>query len=138
MGTVKATLKILAVCCLILFLAGAVIFAATRFADGQIRNKTPVTCRTKGKNHQVVMRDDMVTPEHTAAPLCDTLTITNEDNLNRLVAFGPHDHHTPYDGVTARLLTSGQSLTVTLNQTGNFRFHDHLHDTVQGTFTVTD
>jgi uncharacterized membrane protein YukC len=53
------------------------------------------------------------------------------------VAFGLHEHHVPYDGTTEKILIQGQSLTVTLVQAGNFRFHDHWHDQIQGTFTVT-
>jgi len=88
-------------------------------------------------NHRVVIQQGKVTPEHTTAPRCDTLTITNLDSTGRLLAFGPHEHHVPYDGVAERVVSKGQSLTVTLVQAGNFRFHDHLHDEVQGTFTVT-
>lgn len=86
--------------------------------------------------HTVVIHDAML-PQHTTAKLCDKLTIANEDNQLRLVAFGVHEHHTPYDGITEELLAKGQSLTVTLNQAGTFLFHDHLEDQVNGTFTVT-
>ncbi len=88
-------------------------------------------------NHEVVIQNDKVIPSHIQAPLCDTLTITNYDDIGRLVAFGPHENHVAYDGVTERLVGRGQSVVVTLVQAGNFRFHDHLHDEVQGTFTVT-
>lgn len=69
--------------------------------------------------------------------MCDTLTFTNKDAIAREIAFGPHEHHVPYDGVAERVLNKNQSFTVTLNQTGNFRWHDHLHDEVEGTFAVT-
>jgi len=42
----------------------------------------------------------------------------------------------PYDGVAERVLGKGQSFTITLNQAGNFHWHDHLHDEVEGYFTV--
>jgi len=95
-------------------------------------------CPAHPQDHKVVIQNDQVFPEHTSAPRCDTLTITNLDDENRLIAFGPHENHVPYDGVAERLLSSGEGFTVRLNQTGNFRFHDHIHDEVQGTFTVTD
>jgi plastocyanin len=90
------------------------------------------------KKYQVVISDNKVTPEVTYGRLCDTLTITNQDATTRLMAFGDHDHHTPYDGVRDRLLNRGESLTITFNQIGTFHFHDHVHDEVQGFFMVTD
>ena len=88
--------------------------------------------------HIVVIKDDKTSPAHTMGKLCDKLTITNLDNEDRLIAFGQHEHHTPYDNVTERLLGKNQSLTVTMTELGNYKFHDHIHDEVQGTFTVTD
>jgi hypothetical protein len=34
-------------------------------------------------------------------------------------------------------LRQGGSVTVTLVKTGTFHFHDHFHDEVAGSFTVT-
>lgn len=77
-------------------------------------------------------------PAHTTAQLCDTLTITNADNTIRLMAFGAHDHHVPYDDITEQVLGRGQSLTLTLNQLGTYHYHDHLHDEIVGDFTVSE
>ena len=88
-------------------------------------------------DHQVIIQNNRVVPVNTIAPRCDTLTITNLDDRERLMAFGLHEHHVPYDGITDKILIQGQSLSVTLVQTGHFRFHDHDHDEIQGTFTVT-
>ncbi len=89
-------------------------------------------------SHVVTIQNSVVTPSHTAAFLCDTLTITNLDDITRAIAFGPHENHVAYDGVSERIVAFGQSLKVTLVQAGNFRFHDHIHDEVQGTFTVVN
>jgi len=97
-----------------------------------------IDCSGKiGANHVMIIQNSKVTPTHITAPLCDTLTITNKDNIERFVAFGPHEDHVAYDGITEKVLTQGQTFKVTLVQAGNFRFHDHIHDEVQGTFTVT-
>jgi plastocyanin len=94
-------------------------------------------CRTvQGRAYHATIRNARVSSALVAAKRCDTLTITNEDTAAREVAFGIHDHHVPYDGVSERVLNKGQSLTVTLDQTGTFRWHDHLHDEVEGRFTV--
>ena len=69
---------------------------------------------------------------------CDTLTITNEDPTTREIAFGPHEKHVAYDGIAERVVGKGESVTVTMVKTGTFRWHDHLHDEIQGTFTVAD
>ena len=98
---------------------------------------TPVVCSGKHASHEVEIKDNAMVPAKTTAKLCDTLSFTNEDAANRLVAFGPHDDHVPYDGVTEKLLSTGDSFTITLNQAGNYHFHDHIQDVAQGDFTVT-
>ena len=87
--------------------------------------------------HQVVIKDGKVSPGSTSALECDTLVITNEDSRMRLMAFGPHEHHVSYDGVSERALGQGQSLTVKLVRVGTFTFHDHSDENVRGTFTVS-
>jgi hypothetical protein len=86
--------------------------------------------------HKVIIHNNNVTPSNIVGLKCDALTITNGDDIQRLIAFGPHEHHVAYDGITEHMLMKNQSLTVTLVQVGSFRFHDHIHDEVQGTFTV--
>lgn len=110
-------------------------------AVGLSAGKTPPSgCKAAGTpaHYTMVVKDAQVLPDTIHGKQCDTLTIVNKDNLAREVAFGPHEDHVPYDGVAERVLNQGQSLTVTLNQTGSFRWHDHLHDEVQGYFTVND
>lgn len=87
--------------------------------------------------HRVIIKEDKLTPATVTAKLCEKLTVINQDYEIREVAFGPHDDHVPYDGVTEKVLRQGQSFTITLNQTGAFRVHDHIHDEVSGMFVVT-
>jgi cytochrome o ubiquinol oxidase operon protein cyoD len=88
-------------------------------------------------NHKVVLHDNKVTPGHTYAKLCDTLTIINNDSAMRDMEFGEHDHHVPYSGQSGELLRPGRSMQVTLTEQGTYLFHDHMQDVVQGDFTVT-
>jgi hypothetical protein len=87
--------------------------------------------------HEVVIQNDKVVPSHTSGKRCDTLVITNLDDIQRIVAFGLHEHHVAYDGVSERYLSKDGKFSVTLVQPGNFRFHDHDQAEVKGTFTVT-
>ena len=115
------------------------IIAATYSIATNYLGKDKVTvspCGSPKVIHFVVIEHGKVKPEHTETNRCDKLSIVNKDNVLRLVAFGQHDHHIEYDGVSEKALTLNQQLTITLDHAGNFRFHDHLHDEVQGTFTV--
>ena len=94
------------------------------------------TCGRTGQNHLVVIENSIASPARTNAKPCDTLAIKNTDSKIRLIAFGIHDHHQAYDGIAEKVLDKNQSFTVTLEQTGTFKFHDHLDDSTQGTFTV--
>lgn len=132
--------KLIAGIVLIVVIAGAVAGAyllASRYLLASHTTKPAIAaCTTKGAAHTVVIQDNVVTPDHTQASLCDTLTILSKDNRIRLMAFGPHDDHQPYDGVGEKTLEQGQSFTVVLDQAGSFTFHDHLDDSVIGYFTV--
>lgn len=87
-------------------------------------------------SHKVIIKNDQAEPSTTKASLCDTLNITNLDDSERLIAFGPHEDHVAYNGVSARLLSKDQSFTITLNKAGTYRFHDHIHDNAVGYFIV--
>ena len=121
----------------VVVIATGVTLVIAEHGMGDSSKKTAaVQCRGNHALHVVTIKDNIMSPVYTQAKLCDTLTITNDDNTLRLVAFGPSDHHVAYDGVTEKLLQQGQSLTVTLNQAGSFTFHDHLHSTLVGQFAV--
>lgn len=95
-----------------------------------------IQCSGSHASHQVTIQNNQISPQHTDGKLCDTLMITNKDNRIRLIAFGQHDEHQPYDDVEEKALKQNESLTVTLNQAGSFLFHDHFQDEAKGTFTV--
>ena len=97
-----------------------------------------VTCQLTGKSHRIVIQGDRMKPSQVHANLCDKLTIINQDNKTRLIAFGEHDEHKSYDGVSEKFLKKNQSLEVTLKRAGNFKFHDHLQEYLTGSFTVTE
>lgn len=130
----------LAVIVIVLVVGATVYFTAhyLSFQSSKTESEPVAACPVHGQQHVVKIQANKLRPQHTQGRLCDTLTITNEDDVIRLVAFGPHEHHTPYDGVTEKILEQHQSLTIVLNQAGTYGFHDHFHDEVTGSFTVTN
>lgn len=133
--TRRNALALLGLIVLVALVAAGATAGATAYFAAQYRQKNN-GCQPTNVRHVVTIQDGLVTPQHTDAQRCDLLTITNQDGTERLIAFGRHTDHVPYDGISERYLALGESLTVTLDQTGQFLFHDHLHDQVQGAFTV--
>ncbi len=103
----------------------------------QVNGVQTGACQEIKASHIVTFKDGKVSPQSTQAKLCDTLTFVNEDTVVRDVAFGPHPHHEIYGGVEELSVQKKYPKTLTLNQAGTYTFHDHLDDSVAGTFTVT-
>jgi hypothetical protein len=123
----------------IIIITIAAVILAFNIASSYLTRQYAAThdgCLPTSTHHKVVIKDGAVSPKNTIAHRCETLTVTNLDTAQRIMAFGQHDHHIMYDGITEQPLIKNQSLTVTLLQTGDFKFHDHANDTVQGTFSV--
>ncbi len=127
-----------------LIIAVAVLVGVVLGAGGiqLLRTSSNATASCDSHNHaahgySIMIMDGNVEPNMVAAKLCDMLTITNMDSKAREIGFGDHDHHTPYDGISEKVLNRDQSLTVTLHQPGTFHFHDHLEEAVAGSFVVT-
>jgi len=93
-------------------------------------------CAPRQTNHKVVIKDDKMTPQHVSGNRCETLTITNSDDKHRMIAFGVHNNHVAYDGISEHDLPFNQNFTVTLVQTGEFIFHDHMDEEVSATLEV--
>ncbi len=104
----------------------------------QIGGAMTGACQGARANHQVTIVNGRVSPAHTDAQLCDTLTFINEDSTEREITFGTHPQHGSYAGETELTLRNGRNKTITLNQTGSYQFHDHLDAEVAGDFTVTE
>ncbi len=110
---------------------------AEREAISQVGGAQTGACQQIHANHKVTIRSGTVSPLHTEAHLCDTLTFINEDNIVRDIAFGPHPQHEIYSGESEVAVHKGYAKTITLNQSGTYPFHDHLNPEITGSFTVT-
>lgn len=75
-------------------------------------------------------------PSHVDAKRCDILTIANKDPKIREIAFGEHEQHIEYNGVTENEIDSSQSFSVVLSELGTYHVHDHYDESVSATFTV--
>ncbi len=104
----------------------------------QVGGEKTGACQDLGSNHKVVIANDMVTTPHIYAKLCDTITFINEDQTARNITFGTHPEHGPYAGNDEISVTKSRSNSVTLNQTGDYQFHDHEDPRITGGFTVTE
>jgi plastocyanin len=130
-----------AIITLAIILTGTLYIVVTRVANHYLHApaeavSATITCPGKGTGHTVIIAHNTMQPTRVQAKACDTLTITNTDGTTREMAFGKHDHHQAYDGITEKNLKKDESFTVTLDEVGNYTFHDHLHDELVGSLTV--
>lgn len=111
---------------------------AGKYLDSQKSTPDLATCTGRHARHNIEIKNNLASPAYVYASLCDQLTITNRDNRIRLMAFGEHDRHQTYDGVSEKALKQNESLSVQLNQTGIFLFHDHFQESAKGSFSVVN
>lgn len=120
-------------------LGAATVITSMILFVGPLFEKNPSDagiCKHSITPHTVVIQNNQIAPVHTFAKSCDTLTIVNKDSVTRLLAFGQHDNHIEYGGISEKRLEAGQQFSVTLQQTGTFLIHDHYDESVSAEFTV--
>jgi plastocyanin len=121
----------------IVLIAAAAIGAFSIANSLSDSGKVSTKCQ-EGQHHHydLVIKNDKFSPNSISATRCDTLTIKNLDNRGRLIAFGKHEAHTAYDGISERYLTKDESFSLTLDKTGSYIMHDHEEEEVKASFTV--
>jgi cytochrome o ubiquinol oxidase operon protein cyoD len=102
----------------------------------QINGQKTGACQQIRANHLVVISNGVVSPIHTEAKLCDSLTFLEQDGTERKINFGS-PAQPAYAGETELTLRKGRGETITLSEAGTYLFHDKLKPDVLGTFTVT-
>jgi cytochrome o ubiquinol oxidase operon protein cyoD len=90
-----------------------------------------------GVVHMIELKNNAASPRHTEAKLCDTIIITNADNVARDIEFGVHEKHETYAGQMGQNLRPGRNMVLTLTELGTHKFHDHILDEISGDFTVS-
>jgi cytochrome o ubiquinol oxidase operon protein cyoD len=103
----------------------------------QVEGKETGACRGNKDNHIVVIKDGVARPSAIQANRCDTLTFLNEDKTKREMVFGPHPNYRSYGGEDMVVLDDGRPETITLNESGDFMFHDHKAPDLTGYLSVT-
>jgi cytochrome o ubiquinol oxidase operon protein cyoD len=103
----------------------------------QVGGEKTGACANIGINHQVIIQNGLVSPLHTEAHLCDSLTFINQDDTVRDIAFGSYPHHEVYGGETGSAVHKAHPETITLNQSGSHLFYDYSHPETAGYFVVT-
>ncbi|MES2971784.1 MAG: cytochrome o ubiquinol oxidase subunit IV [Patescibacteria group bacterium] len=93
-------------------------------------------CQGQHANHKVTIKNGQVSPLHTLAYKCDTLTFINEDDTVREITFGTHPQHGVYAGENELVVRKGRGKSITLSEPGTYQFHDHLRAETAGDFTV--
>lgn len=101
----------------------------------QIGGKKTGACKELYTNHKITIKNGKVSPLYTTASKCDTLTFINVDEV-REITFGTHSDHGVYAGETELVVRRERSKTITLSESGTYKFHDNLDPGVAGQFTV--
>jgi cytochrome o ubiquinol oxidase operon protein cyoD len=104
----------------------------------QVSGTETGACNEIKNSHVVTFEEGRVEPAFIEASRCDSLTFINQDDKIRDIAFGPHPEHDSYAGESDIVLNQGDSETITLNQSGNYLFHDHLETAVSGFLIVKE
>jgi len=102
----------------------------------QIGGQLTGACREQAANHQVIINNSRVIPVRVLANQCDTLTFISGDGSARKVVFGTYPQNQSYAGESNLVIRKGQNQTITLSQTGAYRFYDQSHPAVSGEFVV--
>lgn len=104
----------------------------------QIDGQETGACNELKESHIIRIKDSKVDQTFTYAYMCDTLTFINEDDEERLLAFGNQGNVVSYGGNFEVKLSKGDPETITLNQAGTFTFRDFYDSFVVGQFTVEE
>lgn len=93
-------------------------------------------CQGNNANHIVTISSTTVSPVHTTAKRCDTITFKSEDGASYMLMFGLYDTPSSYGGLDEVSVRRSRSEIITLNEAGEFSFYDHMDPTLIGHFSV--
>ncbi len=95
-------------------------------------------CQGNNANHIVVISSESVQPQYIEASRCDTLSFAVEDGEDHMIMFGSYEEPVSYGGMYDVIVRSDRSKIITLNEVGNFTYHDHSNPDIIGSFSVVE
>lgn len=104
----------------------------------QVGGKKTGACQGQHDNHIVTFKNGVMTPQTTVAYKCDTLTFSNQGTESIDITFGEKDQRAAYAGESEYIIRSGKNKTITLSETGTYRFYDRLQPDNAGYFSATE
>lgn len=102
----------------------------------QIGGKETGACTELRTSHVITLGNDAQKPGVIETERCDTLTFINKDDFAHEIAFGTHPDDISYGGLDKVVIDSGKSETITLNEAGEFVFHNHAAENLDGYLIV--
>lgn len=84
----------------------------------------------------IVYSDDGFSPARPSVPVGAALVIRNESSINLQFSSDPHPAHTDNSELNAPIIEPGESVTITVNEPGQWGFHNHLMETHSGMLRV--
>lgn len=102
-----------------------------------IGDKETGACQGNKANHEILIGSGIAV-QKINAERCDTLTIRSGDGVARMLMFGTHDNPTSYGGHYELSLRSDRPKIITLNEIGDFSFHDGDNPALMGHFSVIE
>lgn len=92
-------------------------------------------CQGNQANHEVIV-SNLINPGHIEAERCDTLSLKSGDAKDHHIMFGLPDSSISYGGLFDVSVRSDRAKIITLNEVGDFSFHDHGNPAAIGHLTV--
>lgn len=75
-------------------------------------------------------------PKSVTIKLGDSLMVKNQSTKNMEIAVGIHPSHQELKGFEEKVVKKGEDYTFTIEEKGQFEYHDHLRPKVFGLITV--
>ena len=119
----------------ILALAGTVTHVV--LTRKQRDSATASSCTQPAENHKLTLQHNQFSRIKLMVALCDTITITNNDDQAYMLNFGDYDKHQDYPGFTPQVQVKGESIAFNALQIGTYQLHDHITNQAHLELTVT-
>lgn len=144
--------KVLAIAAAVLILGGGVWFALKDKPSDTTQKTTEPSTQTSNPNpappqpqtsqdeapaaNTISYNGSSFSPASLTVKAGDKVTIKNDSSKDLDFASDPHPVHSENNELNAGIVEPGKSVTITLNNKGNFGYHNHLNSSQTGSITV--